>query len=173
MPSTRRSLSELPALEGWMTFPEAAAALGISRQRMHQLAELVREDGTPELETASRLGTRPVYVIRSAEVRARKARGRVPAGARPAPPGGMTFGGVAVTPETLREAVAVLEATARSRGSFKQAMARIGSPLAGADHMAAARAYAAAHPRETAGMSTKQVLLAAFREALEGRADAA
>lgn len=63
----KRNLRDLPELEGWLLFPDAAVELGISRQRFHQLAE---KDDPPVIETARRIGRRGAryYVVRTAEV---------------------------------------------------------------------------------------------------------
>lgn len=62
----KRDLRQLPELEGWVTFPDAAEDLGISRQRLHQVAE---RDDPPVIETARRIGRRHViFVMRAAEV---------------------------------------------------------------------------------------------------------
>lgn len=70
--AARRDLRELPELEGWLSFPDAARELGISRQRLHQLAE----KDPPVIETARRVGRYgvPFYVMREAEVAALKRR---------------------------------------------------------------------------------------------------
>jgi hypothetical protein len=71
----KRDLRQLPELEGWVSFPDAAEEIGISRQRLFQLAE--KTDPTV-VETAVRIGKhRPVYVMREAEVAELKARGEV------------------------------------------------------------------------------------------------
>jgi predicted DNA-binding protein (UPF0251 family) len=56
------SLTELPELAGWLTFGEAAAKMGISVERIRQLATSRR------LRTARRLGQRPIGIVREAEV---------------------------------------------------------------------------------------------------------
>lgn len=64
----KRDLRELPELEGWLTFPDAAAELGISRQRFHQLAE---KTDPVIIETACRAGRRSTgihYFVREAEI---------------------------------------------------------------------------------------------------------
>lgn len=164
---TKRDLRTLPELEGWLTFPEIAAYLGISRQRVHQLVE------SGVITTAHRRGH--MYLAREAEVRALRERKQntaprtyavVPA--HPSPDGLAisVVGGVAVTEQQLRQAVEVLEETAAGRGSFKQALAKHGNPLAQSDYQTTARAYRAAHP-EARGLGTKQVLLAVYRAQLD------
>lgn len=62
----KRDLRQLPELEGWVSFPDAAEEIGISRQRLFQLAE---KESPVVIETAMRVGrNRPVYVMRQAEV---------------------------------------------------------------------------------------------------------
>lgn len=163
---TKRGLHTLPELEGWLTFPEIAEYLGISRQRVHQLAE------SGVITSAHRLGKRPTYIAREAEVKLLKNRksGSAPRSfaVAPADPDDLTVsvvGGVVVTEAQLREAIGVLEKTATGRGSFKQSLARSGNPLAQSDYMTTARTYRAAHP-EAKGLSTKQLLLAAYQEQL-------
>jgi hypothetical protein len=153
------NLRALPQLEGWLTFTQAAAELGISRQRFYQLAE----DG--KLQTATRLGERPTYIVRTAEVRALKLKRSGAAGGTLEVPLFHSTGGVVVTEEDLRQAVAILEGSAGSRGSFKQAMIKAGNPLAKSDYMGTARQHRMAH-QEARRLSTKQVLLAAYRAEL-------
>lgn len=61
------SLSDVPEMEGWLTLPEAAAELGISRTRT---ADMVREG---KITTCMRLGRRPYFVVREVEIRQIKA----------------------------------------------------------------------------------------------------
>lgn len=65
MPKPARSLMDLPELAGWLTFGEAAALMGISVERVRQLAS----HPNPKLTTARRIGSRPIGIIREAEVR--------------------------------------------------------------------------------------------------------
>lgn len=65
MAKPARSLMDLPELAGWITFGEAAQEMGISVERVRQLAS----QPNPRLHTARRLGRRPIGVIREAEVR--------------------------------------------------------------------------------------------------------
>lgn len=164
----KRDLRGLPELEGWLTFTEAAEVLKISRQRFYQLAEAVDEHGTPRIKTAQRLGARPTYIVRTAEVTALKAQreGTAPASAGGGVPLFHVAGGVAVTQDDLRQAILLLDGAAGTRGSFKQAMIKAGNPLALSDYMSTARQYRILHP-ESRGMSTKQALLAAYRSQLE------
>lgn len=159
----KRDLRTLPELEGWLTFTQAALELGISRQRFYQLAE------AGQLQTAQRLGERPTYIVRTAEVRALKLQRQGGGASEPATeiPLFHLTGGAAVTEDDLRQAIAILEASATSRGSFKQAMSKAGNPLAQSDYMDTARAYRFAHP-ESRGLNTKQVLLGAYRQQLAG-----
>jgi hypothetical protein len=53
-------LKDLPVLEGWMSLPDAARALEVTRQRIHQ-----QVDGG-EFKTARRIGT--FAIVREAEV---------------------------------------------------------------------------------------------------------
>ncbi len=59
----RIAMSDLPELAGWLTVPEAADDLSLSRQRVYQMIE----EG--KIKTCHRLGRRPVWIIREAEVR--------------------------------------------------------------------------------------------------------
>lgn len=154
----KRDLRTLPELEGWLTFTQAAMELGISRQRFYQLAE------AGQLQTAQRLGERPTYIVRTAEVRALKRQRSGGSGSSREIPLFYSTGGVAVTEQDLQQAVEILESSASSRGSFKQAMAKAGNPLAASDYMTTARLHRAAHPGRH--LSTKQALLEAYREQL-------
>lgn len=58
MPKNRIDLHEVPVLEGWMTLPEAADALGYSRQYVHALA------ANGKFKTIHRVGT---YLIVSTD----------------------------------------------------------------------------------------------------------
>lgn len=53
-------LKELPVLEGWISLPDAARKMNISRQRIHQLVDAGR------FTTACRIGT--FAIVREAEV---------------------------------------------------------------------------------------------------------
>ncbi len=162
----KRDLRTLPELEGWLTFTQAAVELGISRQRFYQLAE------AGQLQTAHRLGERPTYIVRTAEVRALKRQRSGGGPSREAQvPLFFSAGGVAVTEEDLQQAVGILVSSASSRGSFKQAMAKAGNPLATSDYMTTARTYRASHPGRH--LSTKQALLEAYREQLGDGHDSA
>jgi len=163
----KRDLRGLPELEGWLTFTEAAETLGISRQRFYQLAEAVDVNGVPRVKTAQKLGARPTYIVRTAEVTALKAQreGTAPAGNAESPLFHVA-GGAAVTEDDLRQAIAILDGSAGSRGSFKQAMAKAGNPLATSDYMTTARQYRILHPEKSRGLSTKQVLLEAYKAQL-------
>lgn len=158
----RRDLKALPELEGWVTFTEAAGILGISRQRFYQLAE------SGAVETARRLGARPTYIVREAEVEGMKEQRQL---GSPEPPAQveaalfLSIGGIVVTGDDLRQAVAILEDSSMSRGSFKQSMAKLGNPLGTSDYMGTAKQYRATHP-EARGLNTKQVLLEAYRREL-------
>lgn len=164
----KRDLRALPELEGWLTFTEAAEELGISRQRFYQLAEATDAEGNPRVQTAHRLGARPTYIVRTAEVASLKL-ARSGAAPSPALAGSaslfMVAGGVAVTEEDLRQAVVILEGTSVSRGSFKQAMTKANNPLATSNYMDTARQHRSLYP-EHRGLNTKQVLLEAYRAQL-------
>lgn len=58
------SLRELPELEGWLTFGEAAVELEVTGERIRQMAQ----EG--KLATAHRIGRRPVGVVREEEINA-------------------------------------------------------------------------------------------------------
>jgi excisionase family DNA binding protein len=55
-------MEELPELEGWLTLPEAASDLQISRQRFYQMVQ----EG--KITTCRRLGRRPIYIVREQEI---------------------------------------------------------------------------------------------------------
>lgn len=58
---------DVPKLEGWATFPEAAAELGVTKQAIHKM---VFENG--EFQSLRAVGSKPVYVISIEEVQAKK-----------------------------------------------------------------------------------------------------
>lgn len=65
------SRSEVKRLEGWLSFPEAAEVLGVSKQMIHKM---VFSSGLFNLETEVRsVGDRPIYVVDEKKVRALKA----------------------------------------------------------------------------------------------------
>lgn len=57
----------IPFLEGWTTIPEAAVMLGLSRAGMHWA---VFELG--EFASVRKIGSKPTYVVSTAEVESRK-----------------------------------------------------------------------------------------------------
>lgn len=59
------SLTTLPELAGWMTLGEAAQALGVSTERIRQMAT---SSGAGRLKTAHQIGKRPIGVVREAEI---------------------------------------------------------------------------------------------------------
>jgi hypothetical protein len=73
---------------------------------------------------------------------------------------GATFdwGGVQASKEQLEQARTILEETADSHSSFKQALLKKGNPLAGADYMGVAKQHKKDFPNATKGMNTKQIL---------------
>jgi hypothetical protein len=157
-----RDMRQVPVLEGWITLPEAAEDLGISRARVHQMAQ------EEKLTTVSQLGRRPVYIVREVEIRRIKEErqaGRVVAVAVETPQ--YVIGGVLVSRDQLERAIAILNATQGTRGSLKQALLKDVNPLARSDYMGVAKVYKASHTAAR-GLSTKQVLLAAYSEALAG-----
>lgn len=157
----KRDLRTLPELEGWLTFTQAAMELGISRQRFYQLAE------ADQVQTAQRLGERPTYIVRTAEVKAMKRQRQGGDAAAAEVPLFHVAGGAVVTEDDLRQAIAILEASSTSRGSFKQALTKARNPLAQSDYMNTARQYRFSHP-EARQLNTKQVLLKAYRSQLAG-----
>lgn len=70
MAKPARSLMDLPELEGWLTFGEAAVEMGITPERVRQLVSAPN----PRLTTAHRIGRRPLGIIREAEVKEWKRR---------------------------------------------------------------------------------------------------
>jgi hypothetical protein len=70
MAKPARSLNDLPELPGWLTFGEAAVEMGISVERVRQLASAPNA----KLTTAHRIGRRPLGIVREAEVQAWKLR---------------------------------------------------------------------------------------------------
>lgn len=163
MTTLRRDMSELPVLEGWITLPEAAEELGMTRARMYQLVQEFK------ITTAHRLGGRPIYIVRVPEIEQIKAgRAEEPPVPVSAPVGMLAFASVALTPAQAAEAISVLKATQSTHGSFKQAMLKQGNPLAASDYMEAARGWRAAHPGLARGLNTKQVLIQALDELMTG-----
>jgi predicted DNA-binding transcriptional regulator AlpA len=166
--TSRRAMAELPLFEGWITLPEAAKELGITRARAYQLVQEER------ITTAHRLGGRPIYIVREAEIAQLKAgrSGEVELVLPATPPDGEYFivggpqGAVRVTREQLEQAVALLRATQSTHGSFKQAMVKDNNPLAHSDYMGTTRAWRAAYPAQARGLNTKQVLIHAYEELL-------
>lgn len=65
MAKPARSLMTLQELTGWLTFGEAAEEMGISVERVRQLAT----GDQPKLRTARRLGRRPIGIVREVEIR--------------------------------------------------------------------------------------------------------
>lgn len=59
-----RALTTLPELAGWLTFGEAATELGVSIERVRQMAT----SEPRKLKTARQLGRRPIGIVREAEV---------------------------------------------------------------------------------------------------------
>lgn len=57
--------SEIPQLEGWMTLPDAARELGITRSRIHQLVD------AKTLKSTRKIGS--LKIVRTVEVEERKA----------------------------------------------------------------------------------------------------
>jgi hypothetical protein len=57
-----KSLKELDELPGWLTFGDAALDLGVSGERIRQMAQ----EG--KLHTAKRIGRRPVGIVKESEV---------------------------------------------------------------------------------------------------------
>lgn len=54
--------SDFPKLAGWLTFPEAGAVLGVSKQAVHKMAE------QNELQTVHCVGEK-LYVVSEEEIR--------------------------------------------------------------------------------------------------------
>jgi excisionase family DNA binding protein len=54
--------SDTPRLADWITLPEAAELLGVSKQYVHKLVRNGR------LNTLRSLGSRPIYIVREAEI---------------------------------------------------------------------------------------------------------
>ena len=65
----------IPQLEGWMTLPDAARALGITRSRIHQLVP--GPNGPGQLRSARKIGK--LTIVRTVEVENRLARLRTAA----------------------------------------------------------------------------------------------
>lgn len=55
-------MSDVPFLEGWTTLTEAAERLGVSKQAVHKMAS----EG--KITTLRRIGRKPLYVMRDAEL---------------------------------------------------------------------------------------------------------
>jgi excisionase family DNA binding protein len=58
-------IKDLPELPGWLTFGEAAKDLGLTSERVRQMAQ----EG--KLHTAHRIGRHPIGVVEEAEIHAR------------------------------------------------------------------------------------------------------
>lgn len=56
--------SEVPRLEGWITFPEAAEILSVTKQMIHKMAFGPK----PVLRIVRRVGDKPIYVVDETEV---------------------------------------------------------------------------------------------------------
>lgn len=68
-------LSWVPELEGWITLSEAGLRLGKSRWAMHKMAAARIRDPSGELVprhllTVRRVGEKPFYIVRAAEIAA-------------------------------------------------------------------------------------------------------
>jgi hypothetical protein len=74
------SLTTLPELAGWLTLGEAAQRLGISNERIRQMAT---SKGAGRLKTAHRIGERPIGIVREAEITEILERRRVTQGTAP------------------------------------------------------------------------------------------
>lgn len=86
-------------------------------------------------------------------------------------PAAKNWGGVDATAAQLSEAAQWLEQTMGGKQSFKQAMNKLGNPLANADYMGASKAYLAEHPNTAKGWSTKKLMLESILD-LQGQAAA-
>lgn len=64
------SRTEIPKLKDWMTFPEAARALGISKQMIHKMVFIL--DLFDVSEDVRKIGEKPIYVVRETAVLALK-----------------------------------------------------------------------------------------------------
>lgn len=70
MASAEGGYSEIPRLEGWLTFPEAGEILDVTKQMVHKMAFGRRR----LLLTVRRVGDKPIYVVKEEEVLALKLR---------------------------------------------------------------------------------------------------
>jgi hypothetical protein len=61
---------EVPRLEGWLTFPEAAGMPGVSNQGLHKMVFEARRFRVDDVRA---VGTRPTFLWRAAAVNAEKA----------------------------------------------------------------------------------------------------
>lgn len=60
------SRSEIPKLEGWLSFPEAAEELGLSKQMVHKMVFVL---GIFDIAKDVRsIGEKPIYVVRESKV---------------------------------------------------------------------------------------------------------
>lgn len=64
MTSDEGGYYEVPRLEGWLTFPEAATVLDVTKQMVHKMAF----GRNPLLTTVRRIGEKPIYVVEEKEV---------------------------------------------------------------------------------------------------------
>lgn len=66
------SYEEIPKLEGWLSVPEAAFKLGVSKQMIHKMVHTLNLfDKTKDVR---RLGEKPMYILREEAVVALKER---------------------------------------------------------------------------------------------------
>lgn len=63
-------LENVPTLEGWVNLTEAAEIVGISRGHSYKRAKLASQGKSGGWKTLHRIGTKPMYVVSVAELRA-------------------------------------------------------------------------------------------------------
>lgn len=63
-------LENVPALEGWVNLTEASEILGITRQHSYKRAKLSSLGQPGGWKTLHQIGTKPTYVVSTAELQA-------------------------------------------------------------------------------------------------------
>jgi hypothetical protein len=63
-------LRNIPALEGWVNLTEAAEMLGITRQHAFKKARQANDGHPSGWKTIRRVGSKPAYVVSTAEIAA-------------------------------------------------------------------------------------------------------
>lgn len=64
------SRTEIPELEGWLTFPQAGRVLKVSKQMIHKMVFALRLFDTSK--DVRRVGDKPIYLVREQTILAHK-----------------------------------------------------------------------------------------------------